>query len=124
MENKEEMDVKQYFKDHVLGKYVRIVLSDDRKIYGNLHCIDKDKNMVLVDAAQEINDKYVAPINENLKFFVRNELRPEKYLKIPEDILQDEEKKKILNKEFRKNKFYIGQVIIPGKNIKKLEIQV
>jgi len=125
MESSEKQpDIKQYFKDNVLGKYVRVVLSDDRKIYGNLHCVDKFKNMVIVDAIQEINDKYVAPINQTLKFFVKNELRPEKYLKIPENIMNDEEKKKTLEKEFRRNKFYIGQVIIPGKNVKKLEIQV
>ena len=125
MESSEKQpDIKQYFKDNVLGKYVRVVLSDDRKIYGNLHCVDKFKNMVILDAIQEINDKYVAPINQTLKFFVKNELRPEKYLKIPENIMNDEEKKKTLEKEFRRNKFYIGQVIIPGKNVKKLEIQV
>lgn len=124
MENSENLqDIKQFYKDQVLGKYIRVVLDDDRKIYGNLHCVDKYKNMVIVDAIQEISEKYVAPINENLKFFVKNELRPEKYLNIPESLLKDEEQKKILDKEFRKNKFYIGQVIIPGKNIKKLEIQ-
>lgn len=116
-------DLKKYFKENVLGKYVRVQLTDDRNIYGNLHCIDKEKNMVLVDAIQEINEKYVAPLNQTLKFFVKNDLQPEKYLKVSEEILHNEEKKKILDKEFRKNKFLIGQVIIPGKNIKKLEIQ-
>lgn len=117
-------EIKQFFKENVLGKYVRVVLSDDRKIYGNLHCIDKFKNMVIIDAIQEIEDKYVAPINQTLKFFVKNEVRPEKYLKIPENIAKDEEKRKELEKSFRRNKFYIGQVIIPGKNIKTLEIQL
>ena len=125
MENSENKpDLKQYFKENVLGKYVRVILSDDRKIYGNLHCVDKFKNMVIVDAVQEIDDKYVAPINQTLKFFVKSQLKPENYLKIPQDIATNEEQKKQLEKEFRRNKFYIGQVIIPGKNVKKLEIQV
>ena len=119
-----QSEIKKFFKENVLGKYVRIVLNDDRRIYGNLHCIDKNKNMVIIDALQEIDEKYVAPINQTLKFFVKNDLRPEKYMKIPENLLKDEEKKKKLEAEFRKNKFFIGQVIIPGKNIKKLEIQV
>ena len=125
MENSENKpDLKQYFKENVLGKYVRVILSDDRKIYGNLHCVDKCKNMVIVDAVQEIDDKYVAPINQTLKFFVKSQLKPENYLKIPQDIATNEEQKKQLEKEFRRNKFYIGQVIIPGKNVKRLEIQV
>ena len=125
MENSENKpDLKQYFKENVLGKYVRVILSDDRKIYGNLHCVDKFKNMVIVDAVQEIDDKYVAPINQTLKFFVKSQLKPENYLKIPQDIATNEEQKKQLEKEFRRNKFYIGQVIIPGKNVKRLEIQV
>lgn len=125
MENSENKpDLKQYFKENVLGKYVRVILSDDRKIYGNLHCVDKFKNMVLVDSVQEIDDKYVAPINQTLKFYVKNQLKPENYLKIPQEIANNEEQKKQLEKEFRRNKFYIGQVIIPGKNVKKLEIQV
>ena len=100
MQNSENnTDIKQYFKEKVIGKYVRVVLTDERRIYGNLHCIDKHKNMVIIDAIQEINEKYVAPINETLKFFVKNELRPEKYLQIPESILKDEEQKKILDKE-------------------------
>ncbi len=118
-----DLTLKSKFQSSILGKPVRVELSDGRKIYGNLQCIDKNKNMVLIDALEEVASEYVAPINDYLTFFVKNDYKLEKYLKIDEKIKSDEEGLKKLDTLFRKGKFLIGQVIIPGREIVKLETQ-
>lgn len=118
-----ESSLKSKFQSSILGKPVRVELSDGRRVYGNLHCVDKKKNMVLIDALEEVAPEYIAPINDHLTFFVKNDLKLEKYLRLDEKIKSDEEALKQLDSKFRKGKFFIGQVIIPGKEIVKLETQ-
>lgn len=118
-----ESSLKSKFQSSILGKPVRVELSDGRRVYGNLHCVDKNKNMVLIDALEEVAPEYIAPINDHLTFFVKNDLNLEKYLRLDEKLKSDEAGLKELDSSFRKGKFFIGQVIIPGKEIIKLETQ-
>lgn len=37
-----------------MGKIVKVELKDGRKIYGKLHCFDKQLNLVIVDSVEEI----------------------------------------------------------------------
>lgn len=116
-------EIEKFFLENVINKSVKITLDDNRVVYGTLHCIDKQRNMVLIDAIQELDQKYVAPINESLNFYVKNENKSQKYIEYPENVKNDESLLKKADKEFWRNKFYVGQVIVPGKNIVKLEIQ-
>ena len=64
-------NLKRYFLNNVLGKYVKILVTDGRIFYGELECIDNQKNIVLKDALEEIPLKYVSPINKELEFYVQ-----------------------------------------------------
>lgn len=46
-----------------MGKMVCVELKDDRKIYGQLVCTDKQKNLVINDAITEVPAEYNSPIN-------------------------------------------------------------
>jgi small nuclear ribonucleoprotein (snRNP)-like protein len=116
-------DLEKFFLENVINRIVKITLDDGRVVYGTLHCIDKQKNMVLVEAIQEMDQQFVAPVNESLNFYVKNENKSQKYIEYPESVKNDENLLKQVDREFWRNKFYVGQVIVPGKNIKKLEIQ-
>ena len=112
-----------FFNDLVLGKTIKIELKDNRCIYGILHCVDKFKNMVLVEAVEEIETKYISPINKSLSFFMRNTISADKYITFPEEIKSNSELMKEINEKFCENKFWVGQVIIPGDKIKSISLQ-
>jgi len=111
------------FRTRILNKPVCVTLADQRKVLGKISCIDQQKNLVMIDAIEEIPEQYVAPINEKLPVISRSIMKIKNYITLPEDVASNEEKVKELEEEFFKNKFYLGQAIIPGHCISKLEIQ-
>ncbi len=64
METKQ--DNSKFFREHVLGKTVRVELLDGRKIYGKFSCVDQQKNIVLLEGVEEIDPIYVPKISESL----------------------------------------------------------
>jgi len=111
------------FRNKVLNKPVLVTLADQRKIFGKLTCVDKHKNLVVTDAVEEIPDEYIAKINEKLPILTRSAMKIQNYFTLPEEIINDKAKLKEIEEQFFKNKFYLGQAIIPGFSITKVEIQ-
>lgn len=110
----------KFFEDKILGKNVVIELKDNRKFYGEIECIDTEKNILLKDALEEIPYEHVSPLNSKLEKFLAHSFPGDPYVdttKIPND------KREYFEKEFSKNKFRAGGVVIMGKDIKKLLIQ-
>ena len=113
-------DLVEFFKEKVLGKQVVVELNDRRKFYGELECIDNEKNLLLKDALEEIPVEYVSPLNPKLEKFISHSYAGEPWVNtenVPED------KKLYFEKEFSKNKFKVGGVVVMGKDVKKLMIQ-
>lgn len=68
---------------------VCIELKDDRKIYGQLICVDKQRNIVINDSITEVDAKYNTPVNKDLKIYLRNEIVAKKYITLPDAVLYD-----------------------------------
>lgn len=111
------------FRKKVLNKAACITLADGRKVLGKITCIDQQKNLVIIDAVEEVPDQYIAKINDKLPIISRSIMKIKNYIDLPQDVLADEEKLKKIEDEFFKNKFYLGQAIIPGHCVTKMEIQ-
>lgn len=118
-----EPATKDFFNDSVFGKIVKVTLEDNRILYGNLHCVDSRKNLVLMDAIEQIPSPYIAPISAHLKLFIRYPILAQNYLSLPQEITEDKEIMEEINAQFAKDKFLVGQVIVPGNVVTKLEIQ-
>lgn len=118
-----ENSSKEYFQSSVFGKIVKVTLNDERILFGQLHCVDSSKNLVMLDAVEQIPSQYNAPISSHLNLFVRQGISATKYLDLPLETTENAELMEKINTEFAKDKFLVGQVIVPGKVIKKLEIQ-
>ena len=114
---------KEFFQSKVLGSCVKVELDDQRIIYGILHCVDAKKNLVLMDAIKQVPSQYIAPISKSLSLFIRYKIHAEKFLSLPQETLDNAELMKELDEEFAKDKFIVGQVIVPGARVKKLGIQ-
>ena len=110
------------FRSRVLSKKACVTLADERKILGEIICIDQYKNIVIVHAVEEIPAQYVSSINEKLPGIAKSLMKIQNYANISPELEADPEKLKNLEEEFFKNKFYLGQAIIPGHCITKLEI--
>ena len=113
-------DLLKFFEEKVLGKQVRVDLNDNRIFYGELECIDNERNLLLKDALEEIPIEYVSPLNAKLEKFIANSFPGDPYVNT-ENVPAD--KKEYFEKEFSKNKFRVGGVVIMGKDIKKLMLQ-
>ena len=111
------------FKKQFVDKVIKITLTDKRVLYGKLSCIDKQKNIVLADSIEQIAHEYIAPVNEQLSFLARSSLKASNYVEVEKDQLENQELMEKVDKEFAKNKFYVGQVIVQGKSIEKIEVQ-
>ena len=113
-------EIVDYFKENVLGKFVRIEIIDRRVFYGLLECVDNEKNMIIKDAIEEIPMDYVSPLNGKIEVFYNNQFPGEPHVdtsKVPDD------KKDYFMQEFGKNKFRVGGVVIMGKHLKNMMIQ-
>jgi small nuclear ribonucleoprotein (snRNP)-like protein len=116
-------DKKQKFKDEVLSRPVRVTLVDGRVLYGKLNCLDQLGNIILMATVEEVAPEYIAPVNESLHISTQGLIKLYNY--VDEEVLKDvpEERRKVLEAEFRKNKFYIGQVMVARRSIKAIEVQ-
>ncbi|KRX09356.1 Like-Sm (LSM) domain [Pseudocohnilembus persalinus] len=120
-DNENFEQLKQKFQN-LTDQHIIVTLQDDRKIYGMLQCFDNQKNLVLLDGIEEIDTKYISQINEKLQNLIRydnwflkhNPQFTDQFLKNPELAEQ-------VNKKWMKNKFFLGQIILPGKQVKKIE---
>ena len=111
------------FKDKLLSKIVKVSLIDKRVLYGKLGCIDNLANLILHETIQEIPVEYISKINFKMEYYIRNHIKIQNYIKVKKEILDDIDQLKKMNEEFVKNKFYIGQTLIPSSAIEKLEVQ-
>ena len=109
-----------YFQENVLGKMVRVEITDGRFFYGEVECIDNQKNQILKDAIEEIPEQYLSPLNGKLEVYVQDKFAGEPYIcteKIPMKRLEE------FSDGFSKNKFKVGGVVIMAKHLKRLMIQ-
>ena len=67
------MDLREEFKQKVMGKEVKVELKDKRVVYGRFSCMDRGRNLFLVDCIMKTEGEYIAPVNESLKFYVHRE---------------------------------------------------
>ena len=121
--NNNNDDTLKLFKDKLLSKIVKVSLIDKRVLYGKLGCIDNLANIILHETIQEIPVEYISKINFKMEYYIRNHIKIQNYIKLKKEILDDVEQLKKMNEEFVKNKFYIGQTLIPSSAIERLEAQ-
>jgi len=93
--SEEQKDV----KSHLLSRFVRIVISDDREFTGRFKCIDKDRSIYIENGYEIFNRK-----DPN---YYEHELF----------------KSLIHNKEDDFFYKYVGGVIIPGRHIKAIKLE-
>lgn len=94
-----------------MGKEVKVVLKDNRVVYGRLSCMDKGRNLFLVDCIMKTDQEYIAPINDSLKFYVHRENQALRFLN---DISLD---------GFNNDKHLIGNVVVPGSEIERFMVK-
>lgn len=111
------------FKSKFIDKTLKITLIDKRILYGKLSCIDNQKNIVLTDTIEEISSEFIAPVNSQLTFLAKSPIIASNYLGFTKQQLENTEMMAAVDKEFRKNKFYLGQTTVQGKSIAKIELQ-
>lgn len=113
-------DTIAYFQQNILGHMVRVDILDGRIFYGEVECIDNQRNLILKDAIEEIPDQYLSSLNGKLEVFIANSYTGEPFVstaKIPEEKLEN------FGEKFTKNKFKVGGVVIMAKDLKRLLVQ-
>lgn len=113
-------------KSQILGKEIKCTLNDNRIIKGSLICLDRMKNMILVDAIEErrveksIYDITACTNNRNDENSGENNERDRHNVKYnensKENSFNDEEVEWII---FRRD---ISQVLVPGNKLIKVEM--
>mmetsp|Transcript_45092 Transcript_45092/g.52154 ORF Transcript_45092/g.52154 Transcript_45092/m.52154 type:complete len:149 (-) Transcript_45092:229-675(-) len=111
------------FKNKFVDKTLKITLIDKRILYGKLSCLDSQKNIVLTETIEEIADEFIAPVNSQLTFLAKQQIVASNYLGFAKEHLDNTETMAAVDKEFKKNKFYLGQTTVQGKSIAKIEVQ-
>ena len=111
------------FKSKFIDKTLKITLMDKRILYGKLSCIDNQKNIVLSDTIEEISEEFIAPVNSQLTFLAKSQIIAANVLEFNKEQLENTNLMTEVDKEFKKNKFYLGQTTVQGKSIEKIEIQ-
>lgn len=111
------------FKSEVIDQVLKVTLIDKRVLYGKLICLDNQKNIVLADSIEQIPEEFIAPVNKQLAFHARSTINSAGYIKLGKEESENAELMSKIDKEFGKDKFYLGQVIVQGKSIAKIEIQ-
>jgi len=107
--NRRRQQAYDYTKSVLLGQQIKTTLSDGRNLTGTLICIDRLKNLILINVKEErlidlLNYKYRVNDDDNDDSI--------------DDVNNDKDKKPLKKKVFR----LISQAMIPGSQLVKVEI--
>lgn len=112
------MEKLELLKKKFFDNYLLITLKDGRKIYGDLKALDNKGNLVVHDTLIEIPKNKLSPLNEFMNYqFDPYEKKTTRLEKIIEKEFTKEQKK-----EFFKNKFGLGGVILSIEHITNIQI--
>mmetsp|Transcript_15388 Transcript_15388/g.17304 ORF Transcript_15388/g.17304 Transcript_15388/m.17304 type:complete len:150 (+) Transcript_15388:61-510(+) len=107
--NRRRQQAYDYTKSVLLGQQIKTTLSDGRNLTGTLICIDRLKNLILINVKEE---RLIDPLN--YKYRVNDDDNDDSI----DDVNNDKDKKPLKKKVFR----LISQAMIPGSQLVKVEI--
>ena len=86
--------------------------------------MDKRCNLVFDNAVEQYSEDYIMEVNFKMKMYYNREPCISNYLELSEEVIGNEELMEELNKQWYKDKFFVGPCVVPGEAILKLEKQV